>query len=215
MRQMLSVFALFVTTSVGAAEKAELSFNGGLRTATEGVVSGINPVDAGNFESLQSWRIQSSDAPMQFGMRITWWQNQSQGWGFDLNSSNLRAGSNPLGANGFELLESANRINLLTVNTYRKLKPLGGLRPYLGAGLGVSIPRVEFSSGARRISQFQLNGPAVQLIAGASYRLNNSLSVYGEYNSSYGLNGADLTNGESLNAITRNGGLNIGLSLGF
>ncbi len=215
MRPMLSVFALFAATSIAVAEKAELSFYGGLRTTADSVVSGNDPGGAGDFEFLSSWRDQSSGSPMQYGVRITWWQNQTQGWGIDLNSSALLADDTTLGANGLAALEFSNGINLLTVNTYRKLKKIGDLRPYLGAGIGVSIPRVEFDSGAGRTSQFQLTGPAFQLIAGASYQLNNSVSVFGEYSGSYTLDSADLISGGTLNTVSRNSGLNVGVSLGF
>jgi len=215
MRAVLSVFALFAAHSVAFAQATELGFYGGVQATANSVVSGSDPGGAGSFSFPAGWRNQSLNPPTQYGLRVTWWQNDRRGWGFDFNSSAVRADAGTLAENGLTELEFSNGVNLLTVNAYRRLNQLGDLRPYVGAGIGVSIPRVEFDSGAGRTSRFQLTGPAFQVVAGASYPLGSNLSVFGEYKGSYTVNNADLDSGGSLSTVTRNGGLNIGVSLGF
>ncbi len=215
MRAILPVFALFAASSMAAADQTELSFYGGLNTTADSRVSGNDPGGAGIFNFIAGWGGITGRGSPQYGLRLTWWQNQTLGWGLDFSSTALRADPNTLTSSGLTELELSNGINLLTVNAYRRWQGTGTLRPYVGAGIGIAIPEVEFEAGGGRTSQLQLTGPAVQWVAGASYPLGGNLSVFGEYKGSFTLNNADLVGDGSFTTLTQSNGINVGISLGF
>lgn len=58
-------------------------------------------------------------------------------------------------------------------------------------------------------------GPAVTLIAGASYPLSDSMSVFGEDKGTYSQNKAELDDGGKVKTDIITNALNIGLSYSF
>ncbi|EEX16595.1 lipid A oxidase [Citreicella sp. SE45] len=79
------------------------------------------------------------------------------------------------------------------------------------------MPHVEVATtgGSDDTFEYQYTGPAVRLLAGASYPINDRWSVYGEYQFTYSWNEADLDGGGSLNTDIKTNALNVGLSLKF
>ncbi|MEE9389099.1 MAG: outer membrane beta-barrel protein [Paracoccaceae bacterium] len=215
MHAILTALALFAAVSTVTAEQTDLSFYSGSLSTGESRVIGNDPGGAGVLNFLTGWSNLSASPEFQYGMRVTWWQNDAQGWGLDFDSSAVQANQNQLAANGVDTLNLSNGVNLLTVNAFRRWSNAGALRPYVGAGVGVAIPKVEYGSGSGQVSQLQLTGPAVQWIAGASYPVGKNLSVFGEYKGSYSLNSIDLNNGGGLSVPTQSNGINVGVSLGF
>ncbi len=215
MRAILPVLALLSSYMMAAAEQTEISFYGGMNATADSRVSGSDPGGAGLIDFFTGWVDPAASGPSQYGVRLTWWRNQSLGWGLDFSSVGSRAQQNTLAANGINELEFSNNINLVTVNAYRRWQDTGNLRPYVGAGFGLAIPKVEFEAGNGRTSQLQVTGPALQMVAGASYPIGGNLSVFGEYKGSISLNNADLVSGGEFTTVTQNNGINVGVSLGF
>jgi len=105
----------------------------------------------------------------------------------------------PLSAT-FKRLEFTHGYNLLTLNLVRR-GDVGRARliPYAGAGLGVAYPHVEVQRAgapdATRTYEYQIAGPALQLLAGVEWRFGRRLSVFVEYKLDCAAIGGDLVGG--------------------
>jgi hypothetical protein len=83
----------------------------------------------------------------------------------------------------FRHLEFSHGHNMLTLNALLGLwRPTPLLRPYVGAGAGVSLPHteVQFRDDAKRTYEYQITGAVGQVVAGLELRLPSS-SVLFEY----------------------------------
>lgn len=156
-----------------------------------------------HFEAVH-WKGQPFKPPPYYGLRgILWPANAAQGLMVDFTHIKAKARWDvPVQQQGtrdglpvpprealtatFNKLEFTHGYNLLTFNLVRR-RPLGakGLVAYAGAGAGVSIPHVEVGrAGAppkTRTSEYQLTGPAVQVLGGMEWRFTPHLSLFLEY----------------------------------
>jgi hypothetical protein len=85
----------------------------------------------------------------------------------------------------FERLEFTHGHNVLLLTGMMRFAPLTpAIRPYVGIGAGAAIPHVEVGfagePGRRRTNEYQLAGPAAQLVAGIEFRHGRG-SFYLEY----------------------------------
>jgi len=216
MRSMSTVLFATILLSSPAIAETELSFYGGAHAARLGRVIGNDPGGVGRFDFLASWDSQSSTPARYHGVRLTRWQRDDWGWALDFSHGNINADAATLSGNGLSLLGFSDGMNVLTVNRYRQWRDLvGPVTPYLGAGLGVTIPHVEFDSGAGKTSEYQFGGPAVSLVAGAKYPMNSRWSVFGEYKGTYSVNNVELMSGGNLGANLVTNSINLGASFGF
>jgi hypothetical protein len=96
----------------------------------------------------------------------------------------------------FSELEFSHGHNMLTLNGLWRL-PLASavLRPYLGAGLGVSVPHTEIQRTPQspETYEYQIAGPTVQGVAGVEIRLPRGLSLFLEYKFTYSAYWAPIT----------------------
>lgn len=211
----LGALALLALTTDAAGAQPELSFYGSAQTPAPGLVSGSDPGGLGDYSFVAGWKRLTEASDLQFGIRLTWWASDAVGWGLDMSHMPVRADAETLSAHGLTSLGFGNGSNTITLNTWRRWNSGGNINPYVGAGVGISLPRVEFESAGGRTSQFEVAGPAIQLYAGASYALNDRLSVFGEYKGSFSSSKARLANGGTFNTDTLDSAVNIGVSLGF
>jgi len=117
---------------------------------------------------------------------------------------------------GYDVLEFTDGLNILTVNAYRRWSSaFGDVSPYVGGGVGVSIPHVEVTNGSSDTFGYQLTGPAATWIAGATYPINEQWSVFGEYKGTYSSNTADLDTDGTLETDIFTNAVNLGLSFNF
>ncbi|MBV1867641.1 MAG: outer membrane beta-barrel protein [Marinosulfonomonas sp.] len=216
MRFILTSLFFATIAPFSAFAQAELSFYGGMQSARSAIVSGNDPAGIGAFSFDSGWKEQPFDFTRNFGLRLTWWRNDDFGWGIDMSHAETKASDSTLSANGLNRLVLSDGLNLVTLNTYRRWRPAGRLlRPYVGAGVGLAVPNIEFDSGSGLTTGHQLTGPAIQWLAGASIPVGDRLSVFGEYRGSLAANSADLLGGGNLNASILTNALNVGVSLGF
>ena len=104
----------------------------------------------------------------------------------------------------------------MTLNAYRSWNgALGNLSPYVGGGVGVSVPHVEVTEGGSETFGYQLTGPAVAWMAGASYPLGDRWEVFGEYKGTYSVNSAELEGGGTLETDIVTNSVNLGVSFNF
>jgi len=115
-------------------------------------------------------------------------------------------------------LEFTHGYNLLTLNVLRRGGPRGpNLIPYAAAGLGVAIPHVEVQrTGApqsTRTDEYQITGPALQLLGGVEWRFGRRLSLFVEYKLSCAMIHGDLVGGGEISTNLCTHQLPVGLAV--
>lgn len=213
----LLVFLCWVTAPGSASAEFELSFYTGWQTSPHSKVSGSDPGGVGDFNFTAAWEGRSFEAPPHYGIRGVWWRNGGvYGYGLDFNHVKVYADDETLSDNGFDRLEMTDGLNIVTVNVMRRFPgQTHRWTPYLGAGIGVAVPHVDVETSGGKTFGYQLTGPAVSWVAGVTYGLNDSWSLYGEYKGTYSQNNADLDNGGSLETNIVTNAVNVGVSFNF
>ena len=209
------VSALLLTTAVSANAQTELSFYGGTLLSADGTIGGNDPAGIGAFGFSSDWEESGDGAERMFGARIVWWQSNDSGWGLDFEHAPMRADPDALVLNGLDAFEFGGGTSLVTLNAYHRWSDQGLLVPYVGAGIGFSIPMLEFDSVGGTTARHKLAGPAMQWVAGASVPLRDNWAVFGEYKGSYVANSTELSGGGTVRADVFSNAFNVGVTLGF
>ena len=91
------------------------------------------------------------------------------------------------------------------------------MTPYLGAGLGISVPHVEARSpaAARDTSEYQFRGPVGEVRAGVNWRVSEHWPIVAEYEGTYADLDVDLKGGGSLQSGTVMNAIDLGVSFTF
>lgn len=216
MKRILSALAVVIVSALpAAAAELELSFYTGTQSAPHSDVSGN--VGGVPYSFNAGWKGKPFAMPPYYGVRATWWRSSNLGFGVEINHAKVYADNKTLTTNGFNRLEFTDGLNLVTANVFyrwpEKWSPK--ITPYVGAGVGLAIPHVDVLVGGQKTYGYQVTGPVVQLVAGASYALNDTWSLFGEYKGSYSSNEADLKGGGKLKTDLITNALNIGVSYKF
>lgn len=211
---------LVLATALAAAGMAradfELSLYSGWQTSPHSTVKGSDPSGVGDFDFTAGWEGRSGDMPPYWGLRGTWWQSDTLGYGLEFNHAKVYADDDTLKDNGFDTLEFSDGLNIVTANVFRRFP--GAVRawtPYIGGGIGISVPHVEVETTGDRTFEYQYAGPAVQWVAGVSYPITDSWKVFGEYKGTYSQNDVDLKGGGDLETNIVTNALNVGVSFNF
>lgn len=210
---LLSALAAPLATPTAAAD-VELSFYGGVQGARPSRVTGEDP-GLGRFSFIADWKGKSFGAPPYYAVRATWWRADGWGFGVEVNHAKVYSTRSDRTAQGFDRLEMTDGLNLLTVNAMRRFDIGRLVVPYVGVGVGAAVPHVEVTTAAGRTFGYQMTGPAVVWMAGASLPLDDRWSAFGEYKGSRSWNDADLTGGGRLETDITTHAVNIGLSYRF
>jgi len=216
MRTVLLTTVALIAFSGAVSAEDQLGFYGGIQGSPHSGVSGTDPGGIGAFDFNAGWEGRSFEMPPYWGLRWTRWQTETFGWGVDINHTKAYADDETLSESGFSHFEFSDGLNILTLNAWRRFPDTNlPVTPYVGAGIGLSVPHVEVTSPGGRVFEYQVTGPAVQWVAGASYSINDRWSVFGEYKGTYSMNEADLGSGGTLETDIITNALNLGISLGF
>lgn len=203
----LAVLASILLNSPAVAE-IELSVYGGNQTAADGSLidsAGSRPV---------LWAGRSLEMPPYWGVRLVWWTSRGLGFGPEINHAKVYADNRA--ELGYERLEFTDGLNIVTFNLWKRWDGRGRLTPYAGVGLGLSIPHVDVQpSGEAHTFGYQVTGPAAQMVAGLSWRLNDRWSLFGEWKATWSDNKAQLDSGGTLEAKVRTQAINLGFGLRF
>lgn len=218
MRRLLALVAMMLPTIAVAQEKPEieLSFYLGIQEAPHSRVEGTSGGSSFNF--LSEWEGRSGEAPPYYGLRLTWWRSANLGYGLEINHAKVYASDETLADNGFDNLELTDGINIITANVFYRWPALwggGALTPYVGGGLGISVPHVDVEIGPSKTFEYQLTGPAAMWAAGVSYGLNENWALFAEYKGTYSMNEMDLEGGGKLETDIVTNALNLGVSYTF
>ena len=211
----LSAALLASTVMTGAAfAEAKISVYGGANFSPHSGVDYNLNAGAGNQHISPSWDGASFEMPPYYGIRATWWLDDMPNVGLAVDFTHGKVKANvPIG--GFTTLEFTDGINFLTANAlYRWDETEYGLRPYVGAGVGLAIPRVEVNHPTLAVetNEYQVTGAAAQIFAGVEYAFDDNWSVFGELKSNYGQVDADLVGGGTLDTNIISNQIIIGVS---
>lgn len=208
--------ALAVIGSQPAAAEIELSFYSGFQEAAHSRVRGNDPTTEQEFSFLSTWEGRSFEMPPYYGLRGTWWQNDRLGFGLEFTHSKVYASDGTLARNGLETLEFTDGINVLTANVLYRMPNSTAFTPYVGAGVGINMPHVEFqATGGEKTFEYQFGGPSAALMAGVSYALNDNWALFGEWRGIYSKINVDLEGGGELRTNVITNSVNIGVSYKF
>ena len=145
-----------------------------------------------------AWDGASFQMPPYYGVRATYWLDAMPQIGLAVDFTHAKVKADPVPA-PFSTLEFTDGINFLTLNAIYRHDLGMALTPYLGVGVGLSIPHVEAEiPGVTKTEEYQVTGVAANFFAGADYAITDNWSVFGEYKFSYGQVDADLNGGGSL-----------------
>ncbi|MFZ7091536.1 outer membrane protein [Primorskyibacter sp. 2E233] len=217
MRQLILSTAVLAGMAAPAAAEVELSFYTGWQTLPHSRLSGELPNGGGSYDELVGWDGKSFQMPPYYGARATWWRSETLGFGLEYTHTKAYAPDSTKNALGFSRLEFSDGHNVLTANVLRRWpERWGDLTPYVGGGLGIAFPHVDatHNSGSRTYG-FQVTGPAMRLLAGVSYPINDRFSMFGEYQFTYSSNEGEFDGGGTFNTDIKTNALNIGISLNF
>ena len=214
---MKIVLAALITTTVFTSALAEQSFSlyGGMQEAADGTAEVVD-VDGSKYELDLSWEGKSFDNPKYYGIRYTNFVSDDWGYAVDFVHSKVYSTDETRANAGYKVLEFTDGINVLTLNGVRRFDAIGGFRPYVGAGLGISEPHVELWSPAMSKSTFeyQFGGLAATTFAGASYAISDHWSVFGEAKFDYSMIDVKMDTGTfKTDVLTQ--AFNMGLSYSF
>ncbi|PTX45503.1 outer membrane protein [Allosediminivita pacifica] len=218
MKTLLISAAMVAATAGAAAAEMELSFYTGYQTAPHSRVDGDLPGGGGSYDELFGWEGKSFEMPPYYGVRGTWWRSETIGYGIEFSHNKVYADKDDREDLGFDRLEFTDGLNILTANVMRRWPELwGGATPYVGGGLGISVPHVdaEYPAGDSDTFGYQLTGPAARLTAGLSYPINDRFAVFGEYQFTYTSNDVDFDNDGSMDVDIKTNALNVGIAMRF
>lgn len=156
-------------------------------------------------DNVVGWKGLSTTNPIYWGARLIYWPESVSDWGFGLDYTHAKAYADLVGSgieHTYSVLEFTDGLNLLSANAFRKWDFDSGLRTYVGAGVGLSIPHVEVTTlpgsiaGSTKTFEYQVAGGVVQALAGVSYEFADNWRLFGEYKLSYTWNNAALTDSD-------------------
>ena len=146
------------------------------------------------------WDGASFEMPPYYGIRATYWLESMPNLGVALDFTHAKVKADLDRAPGFQKLEFTDGINLLTANVHYRYEWTDRITPYVGVGVGASIPYVEVTNTATGTftEELQLAGVAASALAGVDFAITDRISAFAEYKFSYATVDADLNNGGSL-----------------
>lgn len=185
------------------------------------------------------WKNESLKTPPYYGVRATRWFSS---WGLGLefihakiiaqlgktiHVEGKRSGipisiDEPLGKT-FQDLSFTHGYNMLFLNVTKRWMPhefgaYQGARktyPYVGCGLGVTIPHSEIKTEGNSVYEYQTAGYALQLFVGLTFTLSDKLSLFPEYKISTSTINSKLNGGGEVRLTPVTHHLIIGVSFDF
>ncbi|WP_417719344.1 lipid A oxidase [Salipiger sp.] len=213
----LAFAASGVVASQAVAQDYEVSLYTGWQTAPHSRISGDFPGTGASYDALIGWDGKSFEMPPYYGARGTWWRSENLGFAVEFTHTKVYAPEDERKALGFDRMEFTDGHNILTLNAmYRWPEQWGTATPYVGGGLGIAFPHVDFTTtSGYKTYGYQLTGPAMRLLAGVSYPINERYSLFGEYQFVYSTNEGDLDGGGSFKTDIKTNALNFGVTMRF
>jgi lipid A oxidase len=211
-----TAFAVLNLLAAPVAAETDLAFYLGGQSLPHSVVTGSDPGNDPDLDFTAAWEGRSFEAPVYYGLRVTQWRSDTIGWGAEFTHSKAYSDDDTRADQGFDRLELTDGVNIFTINAYRRWpNQMGALTPYVGGGLGFAVPHVEVESDGGSTIGYQVTGAAMRWTAGATYSINKTWGVFGEYQGTFSQHDMQLDNGGSLETSLVTNALNIGVSFTF
>ncbi len=206
-----------------AAARAEfqISAYGGFNTANDSDVTISSPLVSTTVDV--DWFGDSFHLPPYWGVRGTWWLTNfgMPRWGAALDYAHAKVKADlddPAVGSHFSHLEFTDGLNLFTLNALYRMPLNDRFSFYAGVGAGASVPHVEVKTIPYQGTtwEYQLAGPTVQALIGASVHVAYGVSLFAEYKANYSWNDTDLEGGGTLdtNVLTHQFAAGLSISLG-
>ncbi|ETX15237.1 lipid A oxidase (Involved in formation of 2-aminogluconate) protein [Roseivivax halodurans JCM 10272] len=213
----IAALSLFCTTSSATAQDFEFSLYSGWQTSPHSRINGDYPGTGEDIDALIGWEGRSFEMPIYYGIRGTWWRTDRLGFGAEFTHTKVYAPDDDKDDAGFDRLEFTDGLNIVTANAlYRWPDRFNSLTPYVGGGVGLSLPHVDVdSSNGFDTYELQIGGPAMRLMAGASYDITERVSLFGEYQFTASHNEVELEGDGSIESNIKTNAVNFGLTLKF
>jgi lipid A oxidase len=215
LRAVALVAAGFWVGAQPAAAETQISVFGG---ANWNLSSDVSTSVGGVPDYSVDWDGKSFELPPYWGVRGVYWLSSAPNWGFAIDYAHTKAAADLDAGADYTRLEFTDGNNLLLFDVLYRFSPAmnGTLVPYVGAGVGVTIPHVEVTiPGETKTYEYQLAGPAAQVLAGLEYKLNQTWALFTEARFSYSSINADLEGGGHLETDLWSPQLAIGVSYRF
>jgi lipid A oxidase len=151
-------------------------------------------------------------------MRATRWNSNNWGWGAEFTHAKVYADDESRTKGGYDRFEFTDGLNIITVNGMRRWPSAWGekITPYAGGGIGFAMPHVDITAtGGSHTFGYQITGPAMRLMAGVSYQLNERWAAFTEYQGTFSMNKVELDNGGSFETNVITNAINLGVSYTF
>jgi len=204
-----------------AAHEIQIGAYGGYNHTRPSEVRFVQPNDTNlTFEDVQ-WMGESLKTEPYWGVRVSYWSPKLRRLGFmfdythakataiktqTLKQSGTRDGKPVPSQEPFEAtfrkLEFTHGLNFFTLNALYRTRGLHNwIAPYLGIGIGLSVPHVDTNrAGApddARTYSHQITGLAFQGLGGIEWKLHRSgrISAFTEYKVTYTSNRGELNGG--------------------
>jgi lipid A oxidase len=224
-RSLQAVAVVFVGAcfwTLPAHAETQISVYGGANSNFGSDMSVHSPNVAGGHETRSiDWDGEPGEMPPYWGVRGTYWLSKTSNWGFAIDYTHQKAIADiNYKTDEFSHLEFTDGNNLVLFEALYRFNPLmhGTLVPYVGAGVGVTVPHVEVTFRGHDDTstfEYQCCGPAAQILAGLEYKLNEQWSLFTEAKLSYSHIDADLRDGGSLETDLWSPQVAIGLTYRF
>ena len=205
--------------SLPASAETQISVFGGANWNFNSDIKVRNSAD-GSFDRSVDWEGGSGELPPYWGVRGTYWLSKSSPWGIAIDYAHTKAIADDSLHDQFNRLEFTDGNNLLMLDVLYRFSPLMNrtLVPYVGAGIGVTIPHVEVTfkdAPSPATFEYQCCGFAAQILAGLEYKLNDTWSLFTEARLSYSQIDADLKGGGSLQTDLWSPAIAVGVTYRF
>jgi len=207
--------AILAALPTATLAETVVSIYGGLQSLPHSNVTGTDQ-DSSDFAFTAGWEGRPFAMPPYYGIRATKWIDDSWGYALDFTHSKAYADDETLASSGFSVLEFTDGINVLTLNALRRFQTERRWTPYVGFGLGISMPHVEITpTTAIETFEYQYGGLAAQFQLGVDYALDDKWSLFTEYKMNYVMIDVDMTGGGNLQTNLVVNAFNFGVSRSF
>lgn len=227
MRTALTSAIALLTLAFPASAEVEISLYFGLQSVRESSADGNLP-DGTPFDRDIDWKGRPFDAPIYYGGRVMWWNDNNFGFGIEGTHTKAIAPDDEAASIGLGRFELSDGHNVFTANVMRRWPDAFGgsnFTPYLGGGVGIAVPHVDATvlGASNRTFGFETTGFALRGIAGVKYDLTERWALFSEYQFTWSdnditIDGDPLVPGQpdgELNTNLLTHALNFGVSLSF
>lgn len=217
--RIAACFGAVLLLAAPALAEVQVSAYGGMNTNFDSRVS----TKKGTVHDSRNvgWDGASDEPPPYWGVRATYWFPDHNPWGvaFDYAHTKAVADLNYATDPTYSHLQFTDGNNIFTINAmYRFKQPDTKWSYYVGAGAGVAVPDTEVTLKAypaQVTNEYELAGPAAQVLGGVQYNLTQHWATFAEAKLSYSHLEGDLNGGGSVKTNLWSPQAALGVSYGF